>query len=376
LSSAFSAQAPSLGSVQDDYKKNVFAVSAYVNGVLQSNLPVMPNYPPDWNDFETARTNAAGAAATWVDQVLYRLTTVPASVEGYDGVIAGLLTDANTQAQQLVRNPNDAEAKAQLAEGLTNLASQFTLVKNFIASTVQAAQTYSMQLPGIAQNLTFISDKAADDAKADQDALNKLQAKLTDLQDDISSLTNAIIALAIVDGIALTVGTVITIAAWPFGALAWFMMGPVVLAASLVIELDAEKLKQDKAELQGIQQDMSNETASVAVLTTLASSYNTLAGKTGDVEQSLQSILDEWDALESSVIAAIGDITEAVNNEQTSDYSGIVTDLADAATAWAASYSGAKSLEITINVNDAEVQTALANGTTSALVPTLVAASA
>ena len=101
-------------------------------------------------------------------------------------------------------------------------------------------------MPALAAALQAVADKSAHDAGADQPKIQALLDDIDALQADIKSNTAAIVALAITDGIALTLGTVATIALWPVGAPVWFVMGPVVAVATYEIAMDAINIENDK----------------------------------------------------------------------------------------------------------------------------------
>ena len=87
-------------------------------------------------------------------------------------------------------------------------------------------------MPSLATNLQTIATDSTKAANADQAQIDKLNADIDKLHDEIKSLTAAISGLGIADGIALTLGIVATIAAFPEGALVWFVLGPAIAVAS------------------------------------------------------------------------------------------------------------------------------------------------
>jgi len=374
---AFSKRVQTLSDVQAAYKQSVIFVNTEATGVYSSQLGVLNTLPPDWQDFVTAHQNAQADALDWINNVMARLLTVPASVQNYNGTISAALQDAKLQAQALIANPTNAGAKSALISDLNLVKSQVSLVLAFVSSTLSSLQSYQNKVPDMAQQLQTIANKSSADAGADQKKIDDLNAAIDQLKSDIKSLTAAIVALSIADGIAITLGVVATIAAWPVGALAWLVLGPAVAVATTFIALDAVKIKNDKALIESKQSEITGITQDVAVLQGMAKQYGDFAAQTAEVQSNLENVLAEWQTLDNEVTSAVNDIQAAIADQQAPNYQAVANDLDQAITAWTAAYNQAGSLIIDINVNNAqlspgmseqEVQTALAAGHTTDLV--------
>jgi hypothetical protein len=371
LARAIRSNASSLAQAQTSYKQNVVEVNTLMTSVLTSSLPTLNQNPPDWNDFINAYEQANGEALNWVNCVMARLLNVPQEVLGYNAIISQVLQDAKIQAQTLVNRPSDALALATLNRDLDALSSQLALVTSFIAGAVSALQQSRDTLPDMAAQLQSIADKSSQDANADQAQIDQLNADIAQLKGDIKSLTAAIVALGIFDGVAITLGVTATIALWPAGALTWFVLGPAVAVASTCIALDAEKIKADQASIQAKLGQITGITADVATLHVLAGNFADLASQSEAIQTSLQAILAEWQTLEDEVNAAVGDIRSALADASVSNFNAVLADVNDAINEWSAAYAQAGSLQLDLTVNDAQleygmssaqVQAALASG--------------
>ena len=204
LAKAFNKNAVSLAVAQTSYKQNVVAVNTLVTSVLSSNLPTLNTNPPDWNEFVSAYEKADAGALTWVNNVMARLLNVPDEVRSYNDTITQLLVDAKTQGETLVKDPSNKTALSILNTDLNNLNSQMALIVTFITGALNAIKGFKDVLPVLATNLQTIADDSTKAANADQAQIDKLNADIDSLHAEIKSLTAAIVALAIVDGIALT----------------------------------------------------------------------------------------------------------------------------------------------------------------------------
>lgn len=300
-----------------------------------------------------------------------RLLTVPESVQGFNTTISQLLQDAKTQASTLLQNPSDPTSLAILERDLSMLSSQFNIVVTFISGAVTNIQTVQNKLPDMAVQLQSIATKSTQDAKVDQGKIDQLNKDIDGLQAEIKSLTTTIVATNIAEGIALTVGVVVTIAFWPIGAIAWLFLGPAVAAGALVITLSATKLQAAQAKLDSDKSQMDQLTATVATLHILAKTYNDMANQVQETENNLKEVLKEWQTLESDLNAAITDIKTAMADEKGTNFNAVLNDLKDAINEWNAAYAQAGALHLDLQVNnaplkvgmsDSEVQAAINNG--------------
>ncbi|MNM87456.1 hypothetical protein D3C81_996380 [compost metagenome] len=369
LAHAIRKNTVSLAQAQSDYKQNVVAVNTVMTSVLGSSLPTLTQVPPDWQAFVSAFEAANGDALNWVNTVMARLLNVPQEVIGYNAVISQVLQDARTQSETLIAQPTNQLALATLNQDLTTLTGQLGLVTSFISGAISALQKSSDTLPDMAAQLQSIADKSTVDANADQAQIDTLNAQIDQLKADIKSLTAAIIALGIVDGVALTLGVVATITLWPVGALVWFMLGPAIAVASTYIALDAKQIEADKATINATLATIQNVTADVATLHVLAHNFADMAAQSVAIEANLQAVLAEWQTLENDVNAAVTDIRTALSDASGSNFSAVLNDVNDAISAWNDSYAQAGSLQLDLQVNNANLQ----YGMSSAQVQTAMA---
>ena len=373
LARAFNKNAVSLAVAQTSYKQNVVAVNTLVTSVLTSKLPTLNRNPPDWNEFVSAYEKADAGALTWVNNVMARLLNVPDEVRSYNSIITQLLADAKSQGEALVKDPGNKTALGILNTDLDNINSQMSLVVTFITGALNATKGFKDVLPTMATNLQTIADDSTKAANADQAQIDKLNQDIDNLHAEIKSLTAAIVALGIADGIALTLGVVATIAAFPEGALVWFVLGPAIAVASTYIAIDGLKIKADNAAIKADEAQITGLTADVSTLHILSKNFASMSAQTVEIETNLQAILVEWQSLETDVNAAVTDIKTAIADASSANFGNVVTELDDAITEWAAAYKQAGDLHLDLNVNNAQltvgmssadVQAAAAKGST------------
>ncbi len=377
LAQAIQKNALSLAVKQTSYKENVVAVNTLVTSVLSSSLPTLNQNPPDWDKFVSAYEAADAGALTWVNNVMARLLNVPDEVKNYNDSITQLLANAKMQAESLEVDPTNKGALSALNSDLSNVSNTLGLIVTFITGALNAIKSFKDELPTLAANLQTIATDSTKAASADQAQIDKLNADIDALHAEIKSLTASIVALGIVDGVALTLGIVATIAAFPEGALVWFVLGPAIAVASTYIAIDGLKIKADNAAIKADEQQITGLTADVSTLHILSKNFAAMSAQTVEIETNLQAILVEWQALDADVANAVDDIKTATADSSSANFTAVVADVDQAITEWAAAYKQAGALHLELNVNDAqltvgmssaEVQQATAKGTNSDII--------
>ncbi|HEU5377689.1 MAG TPA: hypothetical protein VFV38_19870 [Ktedonobacteraceae bacterium] len=356
LAQAIRKNAASLAQAQTTYKENVVAVNTMIASVLTSKLPTLREFPPDWKEFTAAYEQANRVALEWVNTIMGRLLSVPQSVKSYDTIISSLLQDASKRASILIERPSDQQALQMLNNDLDNISDQLNLVTVFIKTTVDSIQQYHSKLPDMATQLQTIADRSTKDAKADQQKIAALLKDIEQLQNDIKSLTAAIVALGIAAGAAIILGTVATIVAFPVGAVVWLFVVPAVAAAGAFIVLDAAQIKVDQAKIKADQVNMDSLTADVSTLQLLAKQFAGMASQAQEIQTNLKAVLTEWQTLERDVNAAINEIKRAVSDVKGADFNRVLADISSAIQEWNATSTQAGNLYLDLQVNDATLQ--------------------
>ncbi|HKG58662.1 MAG TPA: hypothetical protein VKB05_02705 [Pyrinomonadaceae bacterium] len=363
LTLAISRNMPLVAQAVTAYQTNVVTVNTYVNNVLSASLPTVTPQPKDWSSYVTAWEQASSDALTWVNQCMSRLLSVPQDVQNYNPLISALLADAVTQTNTLIANPNNQAALAALTNDLNQIPNQLSVVEVFIAGAIQALQNFQDVLPSMATELHNLSQLAASDNQADQAQIADLQAKVNQLQNDINSLTAAIVGLGIADAAAITLGLIASIAAFPVGLVTWFVLGPAVAVATTFIALDAEKIEADKAAINQAQSAMSQLTAACSILATMSTTYGNLATQSQTTQTALQAILSAWQTMAGDITVAITDARTAISDNNASNFRAVLLDLQGAQSEWQATNTQAAGLVVNLQVNNAQLQIGMSQST-------------
>jgi phage host-nuclease inhibitor protein Gam len=374
---AIKKNAEPLGVAQTTYKENVGIVNTYVNQVLSSKVPQLKEPPKNWSQFLTTYENAGAEALTWVNGVMARLINVPGEVDDYNSSISLSLSDAKSQANTLVSEPGNAAALRALEADLKAVTTQLGTVTTYIGGALKKVEEFSDTMPELAKNLESLAHEAMEDSKVDQTKINALNAEVESLRDEIKSLTGALVGLGIADGVALTMGIAITIAAWPVGAVAWLVLGPIVAVATTFIAIDAQKITAAKAKIEADQREMGDLEADVATLKLLSGSYGSMVRESETIETSLAQVLAAWRLLEGDVVAAVTDVQTAIADADSKAFGAVEKEIVEAISEWDAAYAAAGGLALEIDVNPApltlgmsaeEVKNTLAGGKSSGLI--------
>lgn len=93
-------------------------------------------------------------------------------------------------------------------------------------------------------------------------------------------------------------GSVATIAAWPFGLVSWLVLGPAIFVASTFIVLDSIEIYNDKKKIEAAQGDVNDLESSIVVLDNLAIQFEEMSNNVSLLESHAQAVLNEWLLLE------------------------------------------------------------------------------
>jgi hypothetical protein len=358
LAQAIRNNAKSLAQAQNTYQQNAVAVNSYMAGVLTSSLPTLNQYPPHWGQFVTAYELAGTEALQWANGVMALLLAVPADVQGYGPVVALMLQDAQNQVQTLQSNPSDRTALNALLNDLNGLRYALDEVTAYVAGTIQQLNNFNSTLPEMASQLQTIAQKSIADAGADQTQIDDLNSRIAQLQSDMDHESGSIVAYAMSLGLIITIGIVLSVVLWPFGATIWFVLALPIAVNTAGIGLAAETIQQDKQAIAEAQGQMAQLTADVATLTLLSSTYTAMVDKTEDVQSDLAAILQQWQTLSTDVAQAVNWIGEAFTDatRPTSLYPLVANDISNALTEWNAAYAQAGALTLQLQVNNAQLK--------------------
>lgn len=151
-------------------------------------------------------------------------------------------------------------------------------------------------------------------------------------------------------------GSVATIAAWPFGLVSWLVLGPAIFVASTFIVLDSIEIYNDKKKIEAAQGDVNDLESSIVVLDNLAIQFEEMSNNVSLLESHAQAVLNEWLLLEQDTKDALEAIKASLNNTDNDNFQTVCEDLENAQTEWNNVYMQASLLNIDIYINDAQLE--------------------
>lgn len=377
LALAIRNNAKTITSAAAEYKKSVSLVSAFITGVLKSQIPAFKEPPPNLSDFSAAYSAACGDALGWANEVMPRLMGSPASVLSYDKIIGAIIGDAISNAAALVDNPSDSLAAEELRNDLKALNAQVGMVRVFASGALTASSEFSKKLPDMAAQLQNIAAAATKDAGADQGKIDQLNSDIDALHQHINSLSDTIGELRVAEKTEVSIGIASMSLDWIVAAFTWFVIGAVIAAEEGVIHLDTEAIKADQAKISANLASIKTLDADVAAFHALANSYSNMSGQVAQVEAALGRVIQQWSTLQGDISTAIDEINDALRDADAVRFAGVLSDLKAAAAEWETVVSIAGGLAMDVKVNTAkvaigmspdQVKTAMATGSTLSLI--------
>lgn len=357
LLSGFRQAHQELVSAATDYKTDVTTVDQYSISVAMLSNPIL-NHPEviDYEAFITELTTAKSKAMYFSDSILANMEELPGQILGYNGIFSDAIAEALTDVNTLKTNPQNQTAKSDLVDTLTILSKKLGVFLSEVTDLYNRLSTYSTDLPVQAAELTELANTAAAGQNVDTAKLAVLNTDIQNLRDEISSLTAAIIALSITDGIALTLGAIAVIAAGPIGMVTWIFLGAAIAAATTFIAIDATKIKDDQDKITSDLTDTDAYTTDAATLQTCADTYTELSKSAVSVQENMKRIMDAWNEIISDINDTIGHIQNAESEIDQSVWTDIETELDSALSEWTELMADLTPLNVTISGNTAQLK--------------------
>lgn len=356
LFQAMNKRSLSLVKANDAYKNHVLTINESMVSVLNSQLPNMPITPANYGDFARCLTYAQTDALLWVNNVLTPLLSNPKTIVNRQKNINAIFEDAIKNANHLVVDPKANFVRDILISDLELLQDQFEMISIMLETTVDSITVFKNRIPEIAKELRHIVDLSKESVGVDRNKIDKLNKEIQQLNDDIKKLSLEIAGLAITDGIAVILGSVATIAAWPFGLVSWLVLGPAIFVASTFIVLDSIEIYNDKKKIEAAQGDVNDLESSIVVLDNLAIQFEEMSNNVSLLESHAQAVLNEWLLLEQDTKDALEAIKASLNNTDNDNFQTVCEDLENAQTEWNNVYMQASLLNIDIYINDAQLE--------------------
>lgn len=331
ITQAIARSLPKVAAAQTAYQTSVALASNAMLGVTSLTLPSL-NYPPsNWDDFVTTFTAAKTNANQWASDVLVQLYSVPQSVDKYNTNILSALNSCAGYAKSL-ETESDSLILSALQTDLPIISSQLSIVSQYISTCQNAIQSFNDNLPSLYSSLQSLSTDFTNQEQVDQAQVTKLQADIASLNADINQQINTIIGDGVLIGGALYFGRA---AGWtPTGCLVKVMAALVLACATYSIDLAADAIASDKANITNDTTDINDYTADAQNCAVIVQAFSSLISQMTDVTNAVQAILTEWNSMMADITAAVNQVSQALTDTNNADYADALTDIQTAVTAW------------------------------------------
>jgi hypothetical protein len=378
-------------SASSQYKEDLFGIVTYAGRVRAYSLPVLA-HPDQWpggadvyEQTQTAWSTTTGTLQGWAQSTLTNLTALPITLLN-DGtqVMSPTLTMAISAAQQLQSNPGDGAARANLGFALSTLASNFSMLSGMTGPLITSLEGQATVFDQNAAQMTAIAANALTAAGNDQAQITDLNAKISQLQDDIKSRALLIAGGSFVSVLGIGMG-ILAIALAPFTAgVSLFLLVPAILitaGGALIIGLNAAAIVQDKEAISAAGSSISTFNADIALVNTMSTNLSGFASQVDSLKTSLSVVVAPWQAAETyftQTMSTVGSI------QQSSDWGAITQELQHIQSDWNAlmttvdgmrlNATVATNANLTMTMTDQQITQALSGATTVPMAQYLVAA--
>ncbi|HEY1017109.1 MAG TPA: HBL/NHE enterotoxin family protein [Herpetosiphonaceae bacterium] len=300
----------------DHYNANN-TITAYAHALQNIQLNPVSDEPQDWfTNLQGSLTTAQQHAQSWVTDLGPQVfSKVPQSIINYTNIfmpatqqILDILKNIHgvpTPEQQSDINALiDAQLQTLGAEKQTILDLQAKLVQ--FANDIQADHT----------NLLTGENDAQKAVAIDETDMQKIQAKINDVQNQIqldsklalsSEIGLGVAIFIVVVGVALAVAT--EGAAAPLVAIGIGVLATGGAIAGTVIF--SKKVSEDLDKLHDLQQQLSDEQAQVAALNGITSSVQSLVAANEQATKAMSDVLETWQTLEDKLQSVLDDLQKA-----------------------------------------------------------------
>jgi predicted nucleic acid-binding Zn-ribbon protein len=306
------------------------SVMAYVVGITNAKLPMIPSAPNWYNTFETAFTDAQIHANGWFS-IATGLVSIPNAIAGYGIVFRMNVSTINSLIGYLRSNPKDQAAIKTLSSLLKDMLSQ---IRSYSGSAVAFHQKILDFSNSLKADAVILSNAVSDSTKTQQvDAqqIANFNADIASMQAEIEKLQGVVTAGALVAGIGLFVGCVIATFTMGIG----LAFGVVCFAGGItMIIVASNKIKSLKEKIAEDQRLMSDVTKQASSLAGLNVQINKLIDLSKAAGEQIGLILKVWEELEGDITVVLDDLNKCQGDVSSYDLDGLQRDLSVASDDW------------------------------------------
>lgn len=309
---------------QEEYTKNVAEVNSYIAGILKSGIPSISPVPDHYAEFSKEYMKAQSKAMLWNDIVGKSLLTLPTTVQIRLANLEKLFTEAVKCSEKLIKTPTDSYLKETLSQDIDDSIDGVDFLIELVKGLLISLTQYKDDLPEQAKILSNISKLALEDKGIDKTKVAELNKKITEMKNEVSSLTAAIVGLGIADGVAITLGVVALFI--PFGWVATIFLGVAAAVATTYIVLDSLKIKELNKAIKVTAETIGEYNTAVAQLQNLSEDFAKLALTATQVIDNVKYVLAQWNMIRNELEVMQTEIKEASSSYEAEDWASTKKD--------------------------------------------------
>ncbi len=306
------------------------AVMAYVLGITNTTLPMIPSAPSWYSTFQTAFSDAQIHANGWYS-IATNLVSIPNAIAGYGIAFNSSMATINSLLTVLQSNPTDAAAISALQAQLAAMISQIRGYSQNAVTFNQTIQTFSSTLTADAVILAAAVQNSTETQQVDRAQIAQFQQDIANLQSEISTWQTVETAAAIAAGVGFFAGAVIAIFTFGFG----LAFGIVAAAAGITtMVIASNKIKVLQSQVTADQNNMDALTQQASALAALNTQLNTLISLSQAAGTQVALVLQVWEELEAELNTVLTDLTNSNGDTQPLNLSQLQIDLNSANQDW------------------------------------------
>lgn len=338
-----------------NYVNALLTTNNYVYAISTQKVPALNNPPKRYSEFINLFLKAQNNPCQWTQAHFGIMVSTPCSIVNHANPFADLEADL----KKLIVDPHDQQARSVLKRDFVNLQTVFTAEAKSIEPSYKFLKGFQSSITSDANSLKKLSDAALKEADADKAAINQLNAKILDLQNEIAKNKHIISKIELM---GKGVDILLEIATGGLSKIesklveVIFNLSNFGTDESILGKLVTEQIQQLQDEIIGLYSSISDYNKDIAVLGTLSTQFVQLSNSSSENNLALSRILSMWQNLATAVGTVVSQLeTQEWKDLQAQDYQQALTDLETMKKIWSDLYASAKLLtNVTYNWQDSQ----------------------
>lgn len=363
--------------VQTDYVEKLIEINQFMIGILKSEIPAIYPVPAHMCEYAEQLKIAQASALTWNSTINAHLLSVPKNCIENLNDLKDLFEKAICDVKSLQEDLTSEYVKKQLTNKIGQSKNGIENMIEEVQTLINKLKSFHSDMPAQAKALEQIASLMSEDSKTDVKKVKDLQDAIQNMNDEIKSLTGAIVGLGIADGAAFVLSG-LALLAGPIGMLTWIFTGAAIAVATTVIVLNSIKISNLNETIHNKENEAGEYNTAIATLNEQANMYKDLANQILSLQESLSFMISEWRKIITGLDEIESEILTASNDYDKEDWESVGTDFEQAKQKCEAIIEPIKKLDISnlqgtdakieIGMTEEEIKRAMENAKTESIV--------